>query len=260
MNAAVEAVIMASEDRYPHLPKAPIVEAVIDWRVKLASTFEISRLKKLGESLGAKYSLSDEERHFQFGIKQLHGPQAELTSRQIGTRGFRFRSQDGLEIATLSQDGFSFSRLKPYTRWDLVFGEAWRLWELYRSACQPEEISRIAVRYINRILLPLPIQDLGRYLATPPQLPPAAPGEIGSLLFRATSRDPFSNIFTNVTQVIEGLAEDGRMPFILDIDAYIVKTMNPNAKEIDSLFANLREMKNRVFFATLTATAVDMFR
>ncbi len=251
---------MNSGARYPHLPHAPIIEAVIDWRVKLPATLDVTTLKQAGESFGPKYRFGEEERQFQFEITQVAGAEAESTSRRLGPRGYRFRSQDGLEIAVLSKDGFSFSRLRPYTQWETVFSEATRLWTIYRASCQPEEISRIATRYVNRILFPLPLENFGKYLTVPPAVPPDAPQIVGSLLSRVVLDDPQTGISTTVTQVIEGPPEQGRLPFILDIDAYIVKTIQPNAGEIVSRFAALREMKNRVFFATLTNDAIEMFK
>src|SRR5262249_61701220 len=112
---------MNMADGYPHLPHAPIIEAVIDWRAKLPPNLDIASLKKIGELFGQKYQFSEEERKFQFGIKQAAGVEAQVSSRPLGTSGYRFRSRDGLEIATLSETGFSFSRLKPYSDWDSVF-------------------------------------------------------------------------------------------------------------------------------------------
>jgi uncharacterized protein (TIGR04255 family) len=259
MNTASQPGSMDTVEKYPLLPRAPIVEAVVDWRVKLSTAFDVARLKAVGNSFGTEYQFADEEKQFQFGIKQQPGAEAELTSKQLGTRGYRLRSEDGLQIAILSADGFSFSRLRPYTRWETVFSEARRLWEIYRSVCEPEEISRIAVRYINRITFPLPVKDFAEYLTAPPALPPGAPPVLTALLSKAVLHDPPTGISTNITQVVEP-PEDGMLPFILDIDAYIVKNMNPDALDIASRFAALREMKNRVFFATLTRTTIDMFR
>jgi uncharacterized protein (TIGR04255 family) len=260
MNAAVQSATMTRGDAYPHLPNAPIIEAVIDWRVKLPSAFDVSKFKEVGAFLKPKYELGHEARGFQFGLKQLRDSEPQSSSRYLGVQGYRFCSLDGLEIAMFGQDGFSFSRLKPYTRWESVFSEAERLWQIYRSTCEPEEISRIAVRYINRIGLPLPIIDLGEYLKAPPTIPPGVPAMM-SFLSRAILHEPYSGVSTNLTQVIEGHSgEHGRLPFILDIDAYILKTMNPTAADLGSNFEFLREMKNRVFFATLTDKAIEMFR
>jgi uncharacterized protein (TIGR04255 family) len=259
-NAATD-TSMNSADQYPNLPHAPIIEAVIDWRAKLPTGFDIASLKKVGESFGSKYRFAEEERQFQLAIKQEPGIEAEFTSRQLGTSGYRFRSQDGSEVATLSQTGFSFSRLKPYTRWEVVFAEARRLWSVYRESCQVEEISRIATRYVNRILFPLPVEDFGQYLTAPPKTPPGASQEFSLWLSRMILHDAPTGIFTNLMQLIEGPPENGRLAFILDIDAYIAKTIKPDAdEEVSSRFAALREMKNRVFFATLTTKAIDMFK
>lgn len=252
---------MNMADSYLHLPHAPIIEAVIDWRAKLPPSLDIESLKKVGESFGPKYKFVEEERKFQFAIKQAVGVNPEVSSRQLGTSGYRFRSDDGFEIATLSQTGFSFSRLKPYTEWNSVFSEARRLWDIYKTSCQVEEISRIATRYVNRILFPLPIGDFGQYLTAPPIAPPGAPQSVASLLLRLVLHDAGTGVFAATTQVIEGPPETGGLPFILDIDAYIVKIIRPDADdEISSGFAALREMKNRVFFATLTPRAIEMFK
>jgi uncharacterized protein (TIGR04255 family) len=261
MNAALQSHTVQSGERYPRLPNAPIIEAVVDWRAKLALGLDFSKLKEVGQKLlSPKYQFLDELRGFQFGIQQKGGAAPQMSSSELGLQGYRFRSEDKLEIATFKHDGFSFSRLKPYTHWDDVFSEAQRVWGIYKSAAGAEEVSRIALRYINRILLPLPITDFSKYLTAPPAIPPQAPQVITSLLFRAVLLEPHSGITTNLTQVIEGHPEGGGLPFILDIDTYIMKNMNPDSPEIVSHFGALREMKNRVFFASVTDQAIEMFQ
>ena len=250
--------------RYPHLPRAPIVEAIIDWRAKLAPGFDVLKLKEAAHALSPKYSFVDEQRLFQFKFKyaskQSLGTDPQQTSQDLGIQGYRFRSGDKLEIAVLKPTGFSFSRLKPYTNWDSVFGEAQRIWQIYRSVARPEEVTRIAVRYINRIGLSMPVGDFSRYLIKPFELPKEIPQLMTSALYRVVVHDPQSGISTNITQVIEGHPESGTLPFILDIDAYIAKPMNPNVDNFAASFAPLREMKNRVFFGTLTDETISMFR
>lgn len=249
---------MPSAGVFPHLANAPIVEAVVDWRVKLPIEFDIEKFKEMGSVLGPRYKLSEEENEFQFEFKKASPDAPQLSSHRV--RGYRFKTEDGLEIANFQQNGVNFSRLKPYTRWDSVFTEAERIWNIYRSVCQPEEISRIAVRYINRLQLPLPLTDFGLYFTVPPvALPPGLPSLLNALLYRVVLSEPTTGIVTNITQVLDP-PDDGHAPFILDIDAYIARSMDPDSPDIRSHFFALREMKNRVFFASLTPTAIDMFR
>lgn len=258
MSAVSDLAAVSSSGTYPHLSNAPIVEAVVDWRVKLPIDFDIEKFKEMGSALGPRYKLSDEEKEFEFKFQPKSRDAPQVSSHKI--RGYRFKTEDGFEIVNFQQNGFNFSRLKPYTQWDSVFGEAERIWNIYRSVCQPEEISRIAVRYINRILLPLPLKDFGVYFVVPPvALPQGVPPLINALLYRVSLSEPGSGIVTNVTQVLEP-PDAGHAPFILDIDAYIARGMDPDSPDVRPHFFALRAMKNRVFFALLTPTAIDMFR
>src|ERR1700682_818721 len=67
MNAAVKPVAMTTGDAYPHLPNAPIIEAVVDWRTKPGPSFDIKKLKEQALKLVApQYQFLDEQRGFQY--------------------------------------------------------------------------------------------------------------------------------------------------------------------------------------------------
>lgn len=252
------AAITGALPRYPHLARAPIVEAVIDWRATLREGFDIALFGAAQEQIQSEYQLVDEQREFQQRIEQRPGAEPKQSFRYIGVRGYRFRSRDGLHIATFSRDGFSFSRLKPYTNWASVFNEAYRLWQIYASLAEPDEISRIAIRYINRMHLPVPLTDFARYLTAPPAVAAGLP-LVRSLLQRVVFYDPESDIATNVNQVMEAPEPSG-LPLILDIDSFRAENMGPTGLDFAAEFGALREMKNRIFFATLTPTTIDMFK
>lgn len=250
---------MSTDPEHPHLANAPIVEAVIDWRVKLPTQFDITRLKEPKELLSRGYSPVDEQRQFEHIFQQTAGSEPQQSFRHLGVQAYRFRSTDGTRIANLKRDGFSFSRLKPYTSWDEVFNEAFELWRIYFSVAQPEEISRIAVRYINRLLIPLPIIGFADYLTAPPALPKNAPQHLSAFFAQAVVHDAEGRIAANITQAIESGPQAGKLPILLDIDAYMNKPLEPNDDLFRNLFAELREMKNRIFFSSLTTKAVELF-
>ncbi len=250
-----------SQIEYPHLGKAPIVEAVIDFRVKLPSDFKLDSFQLLRSQLAREYPGFEEQQIVQQMIKQEAGSAAEVSTRLSGPYGYRLSASDGKNVVQLRRDGFTFSRLSPYTRWDQVFAESWRLWSLYVDAAKPTEVSRIAVRYINRMLFPLPFTNPEEYLKAPPVTAEGWPAEMSAFLSRVVMHESKSDVSVNVIQALEPqVPGQSDVAIILDIDAYEDVSLPADDVTITERFAKLREMKNRVFFKGLTDKAMDLFR
>lgn len=246
---------------YPHLSKAPIVEAVIDFRVKLPSEFKLDAFQPLRYQLAKDYPGFEELQIVQQMIKQEPGSAAEVSTRFSGIHGYRLLSSDEKSVVQLRRDGFTFSRLNPYTRWDEVFAEAWRLWCMYVEAAKPVEISRVAVRYINRLLFPLPFTNPEEYLKAPPVTADGWPTEMSAFLSRVVMHEAKSDVSVNVIQALEPqVPGQSDVALIFDIDAYEDVALPSDDVTIKERFGKLREMKNRVFFRGLTTKAIDLFR
>lgn len=252
---------MTQTESYPHLNKPPIVEAVIDFRVKLPSDFKLEVFHPLRTQLAEEYPGFEEQQIIQQTIKQEPGQGPEVSTRLSGIHGHRLLSKDGKNVVQLRRDGFNFSRLNPYTQWEEVFSEAWRVWSLYAETAKPLEVSRIAVRYINRLLLPVPFSKPEEYLKAPPMTAEGWPREMSAFLSRVVMRDPESEILVNVVQALEPQAlGHTNVTLLFDIDAYEDVSLPADDVTMRARFAKLRELKNRVFFKGLTEKAIDLFR
>ncbi len=250
-----------TEASYPHLSKAPIVEAVIDFRVKLPSNFKLEVFHPLRIQLAEEYPGFEEQQIIEQTFKQEPGQGAEVSTRLAGIHGHRLLSKDGKNVVQLRREGFTFSRLSPYTQWEEVFNEAWRLWGIYVEITKPQEVSRTAVRYINRLLLPLPFSNPEEYLKAPPMTPEGWPRDMSLFLSRVVMHDPESEILVNVIQALEPQApKQSNVTVLFDIDAYQDVSLPADDVTIKGRFADLRAMKNRVFFKGLTDKAIDLFR
>lgn len=245
---------------YPHLSNAPIVEAVIDFRVKLSSDFKLDAFHPLRSKLSEDYPGFEEQQLIEQKIEQEPGQPMQFSTRVSGIHGHRLLSKDGKNVVQLRRDGFTFSRLNPYTEWEEVFGETWRLWCMYVETAKPLEVSRIAVRYINRLLLPLPFSNPEEYLKAPPLTAEGWPSDMNTFLSRVVMHDPESETLVNVIQALEPQAP-GRnsVTLLFDIDAYQDVSLPADDVTMRGRFAELREMKNRVFFKGLTDKAIDLF-
>ncbi len=241
-----------------HLSNAPITEAVIDFRVKLPQDFQVEQLSSLKEKLAGGFPTMKKLRVFEtrFGLQE--GKPVASTTKEREFRGFRFESEDGCNVAQFRIDGFTFSRLKPYTSWDKVFPEAHELWNLYVETAFPEFVPRIAVRYINRLDIPQPGTELTQYLTAPPTIPDGVPRLLSSFLTRIVVHEKEAGITANITQSLER-DRSNRVTIILDIDVYKEQNFEMNDTGINLTFQRLREMKNNIFFSSITEHAAGLF-
>ncbi len=241
-----------------HLSNAPITEAIVDFRVKLPQDFQVEQLSSLKEKLAGGFPTMKKLRVFEtrFGLQE--GKPVASTTKESEIRGLRFASEDGHNVAQFRIDGFTFSRLKPYTSWDKVFPEAHELWNLYLETASPESVTRIAVRYINRLDIPQPVTELTQYLTAPPTIPAGVPTLLSGFLTRVVVHEEESGITANITQSLER-DPSNRVTIILDIDVYKGQNFETSDTGISLIFQKLREMKNRIFFSSITEQTAELF-
>jgi len=244
--------------KYRHLNNAPIVEAIIDFRVKLASNFDVTGFASLKETLHVDYPRVQEPREFIAGV-QFAGTQVQQVLEDKGLRGYFFRSADEKNVVQFRKDGFTFSRLKPYTEWEAVLGEAKRLWDLYRAASSPELVTRIALRYINQLSIPLPIKGFADYLTAPPTLPETLPQGLSQFMTRMVVCDAATDIWANITQALPPSTKPNEVTIILDIDVYKQRESGFEESNIWPMFEQLRTLKNQIFFDSISEKAARLF-
>jgi uncharacterized protein (TIGR04255 family) len=178
-------------------------------------------------------------------------------AEDLGFYGLIFKTDDQRRIAQFRRDGFTLNQLAPYTNAEALIAEAMRLWALYRAAVEPSAIVRVAFRYINSLSLPYAQgDDFRRFLTAPPDMPDDAPQSVSSFLNRVVAHDGEDTVI--LTQRLES-APARSDPVTLDIDVFRSGEFSPDGVELVAVLQRLRELKNRVFFASLTEEAVELF-
>lgn len=243
-----------------HLSRAPAREALIDIQFEPHVPLEaIERFAAIAEP-EFKQNLDLWEAFVGFNA---NGNQPEASTRHT-VIGKRLDSDQPPHVLQCRAGGFTFSRLSPYGEWKDLRNEAHRWWKVFYSEVQPHTVTRIAVRYINEIKLPLPMRDFSEYLTCPPRVPETLPQGISGFLHRVIVPDDFNNCVSIVTQAFEGqpsMAGDGAsITILLDVDVFrTVRLQSDRIEEIWTGLDALREQKNRMFFEHLTEKTVEMF-
>jgi len=247
------------EESFQHLEHAPIVEAVIEIRTRVESPWEESALRDQLKAKLPGYPKIFSQSEFRHELKVKGGQPPEQFFHDLGWRGLRLQSADGRYIAQFNRDGFVFSRLQPYESWDQFKDEAVRLWNMHAELAKSIEVQRLGVRFINRITLPVGEVRLEDYLRVPPQ----PPGELDLQIMSFFHQDsllvaghPYAINIVKTVQPPHGSGSDGGA-LILDIDVFTTKPFEHRPADIEKHLAEMRWLKNKVFYSSLTKEALE---
>jgi uncharacterized protein (TIGR04255 family) len=242
--------------------RPPIVEAILDIRVTFGTPLGLAQLEAMHDLVRAEYPTKD-NLFFLEGQLQLSEGSAEPTLRSTaaGLRGYVFRSPDRQRALQARRDGFTLNWGSPYLSWEALRDEARPRWNLYREALRPEAITRLGLRYLNRLEIPLPIQDFRDFILTAPDIAGGLPQGLSSLFMRIEIPDPQRGLVAIITETMLPLVDDGRrLPLIFDIDVVNESRFAPEDSAVWSAFEGMRDYKNEVFFQSITDRAREMFR
>lgn len=241
--------------RYPALKSAPITEAVIDMRVSRAAPFRAELLKLFRNEFVAYFPEVEEQRQVEAVVELATGGVLRQSMSDNGVRRLVMRSQERAEALIVTDGGFAFSKLRPYSTWPQVFDAARRWWARYSEVAGVELLSRVAVRYINQFTIPM--SALSEYLYSPPAPPRTVEsGELQESFTRLALHDPEAEVDTILVQAVT--FTDRGVSVILDIDASLSGAFPAN-DDLWAHFTELRDAKNRIFFGSITAVAQKEF-
>lgn len=232
--------------RVRHLSKAPIKEALIDIRVSPREGVTLESFNELVELAKIEYPIEKKSKFFEVTFDMA----LEVTrSTEPVERGFVLMNSQETQVVQFRLDGFTVNRLKEYDTWKSLFSEAMKWWHLYESQVGPSQITRLGVKFINRILLP--DADFPVYLTRPPARPLGMKGKLSNFFYQTQIESDFG-ITAAVTQWTERTLDDGKIPFLFDIDVSIPVVTPLQKGEMNDKFEQLHQAKNDIFFDSLT--------
>lgn len=242
-------------------PNAPIVEALIDLRIEKSLSVNMETLASFQNEIKDRFPNRQERCLWKSEVKVKQGVAPEVLIPLGGPDGYFFRALDEKKIVQARIDGFTFSKLKPYEKWEIFRDEAIELWEHYVKIINPDIVTRVALRYINKIEIPLPIADFKEYLLTVPEIAKGIPQGLSTYFMRLEIPNPEIEAYSIVTQTYKPVKEDATMlPLIFDIDVFRVVRLKPNQKDIWTITEELRNFKNTIFLNSITEKTAEMFK
>ena len=246
-----------------HLNHAPIVEALISIDVEPLGGEQTSKLYTAGQTLKPEYPESEPLNQLQiaFGVTFQPSGISHQTSHQGSPYGHKFVSKDKRQLLLFRHNGFTFSRLPPYDRWDSFRSEARRIWNIYRDAVGPVTIKQFGLRYINRVLVPIgePIERYLKLFPNIPDNPDGSPRTIQGSYMRVDSmlEEPVGQLI--IQQAMLPMMQEGFATLSLDFDLRF-QFESSTEDYVWTTLETARHIKNQLFVDSLTSTFLETFR
>jgi uncharacterized protein (TIGR04255 family) len=161
-----------------------------------------------------------------------------------------------------SREGLFFSKLQPYQSWNQFSGDALRLWNIYAEVARPLEMQRIGLRFINKIQLPPRELDFEKYIQPHPVPPVGLEPSFLGFFHQDTLGVPDHPYAINIVRTIQpppNPLTDGS-GLIIDIDAFTTQSFENGLGVLEQRLAELRWLKNKAFFGSVTPAALQLFR
>jgi len=254
-------LIINLDEEFPHLSHAPIIEAVIDIRALAVEGFEEQAVRDFLQPRLDGYKYLDSQKTVQYGIASVEKPLRPVF-KDLGLKGLRFQSQDKKYIAQFNRDGFVCSRLEPYPDWNSFSGEGLRLWTLFMEMAQPKEINRVGLRFISRIEIPSSRFEFDDYISPAPEPPRNLSLPFHGFMHHDTLAVPGHPYAINLIRTIQPPQPEARIgvSLILDIDVFTTHGLEIETPELKRILEEMRWLKNKSFFGSVTEKALEGFR
>lgn len=248
-------VPLMPERVFPRLTRAPLREALVD--IRLREQLPENWVDKLEHKKFQGFESSEpmKQGSFRFELPKDTPAHASVTSFQ--PFGRRYDRSDGSRVLQVNRNGMTLSILKNYTNWHVLRAAAADAWKQFLDVSGPVGISRLAVRYINGIALPLG-KDYDEYLTAGPRVPPTLPQIVNNFIQRVEVPFASDEAVAIITQTL-GPPVASMGDAVLDIDVYAFRLLDGASREVWSVLDRLRIIANDIFFSSIAEKLLESY-
>jgi uncharacterized protein (TIGR04255 family) len=239
----------------------PITEAVIG--INFVDRLSDGDLSSIRDKLSTNYPVHQpvENLNLRFQIDAGKDNKKTANAQIDSETTYRLVTADMSELVVLLPQSIIVSQTAPYPGWAYFYKRFIRDWKMVRRVLGFRLLSRIGVRYINRIDIPTEagVVDHEKYL----NLYPKVTDKYGPLTAYALQAEMFMEdlhckLMLNSAAVPSPLLHTAS--FLIDQDISREDRVPQKDDQIYELIAQIRERKNDVFESCVTDDARSLFR
>lgn len=238
--------------------RPPILEAVIDVQFKTALKNVV--FNKFCKKLAKKYPVVNEVYRDIGIVVEISKDVTKAHALDNRTTGSRFESHDSEWVIILYPKQFSFIRLAPYIGWDKFLDEFKAFWKIFKQVSDSKALSRLAVRYVNRIDIPLDKGvnsiNIADYLNVGVNTPEDIIIDGYETVFKVNVDESYSAIVRTATDT-QAIPKTAAL--LLDVDLFTYNSLSQKDEGIYEQLLQLRDKKNELFEKFITPKSRELF-
>ena len=243
----------------------PIEEALCEFHFQPGPEWDVTVPGKLHLQLGSEYAGKPQEQKSIETEIQVQDGQLPRVQQREGMSRVRLLTKDEKRIVSVGRDVMSVHMLRPYQGTTLRKPGGWEEFrdristalDAYWTVAQPAAISRMGIRYINKIVIPQRTVRLEDYFRSSlPQIS-GLPQQIGGFLIRveyAYSEDVRLVLTQGLTE-----APTDHVAVMLDLDVIWTGTEPVLQEDAMQKVTELRDLERTAFEALITDPARELF-
>lgn len=246
-------------DNYLH---PPVQEAIVELKFNAAKPYD--ELKKYSKRFENDYPINEDITSFSqnFGVSP-DSKQINVTTHH-SLAGIRHLSTDFSSILLLNGDSITTAQSAPYIGWDRFCKQVEKNWTVFSRLSKILQVSRIGVRYINRIDIPYEDNksdtNVKEYLTFFPDVPAFSSrpvDEFAMTVSAFTDNERWQARVTTGRAVIQPLVN--HLSIVFDIDIFTTKKIDGKFSDHFNLLNEARREKNKIFEMYITDKARALF-
>ncbi|MBI4613867.1 MAG: TIGR04255 family protein [Planctomycetes bacterium] len=237
--------------------KPPVVEALCEFQFLPGRPWDWTVPGLFYTRVSPEFPRREQQVVSSFEIRRDAREVAHALDPQI--HRIQFWRSDSTALVQLGRDLLTVNQLQPYPKWETFKQRIASMLEVYRSVAEPKGFQRVALRYINRILVPGDRVEIEDYIQAVPRIPDVLPQVFATWAQRVEV--PYeADKGMLVIQAGSGASQDSnRVVFLLDLGFILTRPEELVVEHAMEWIATAHDRIESAFEACLTEKSRETF-
>lgn len=232
--------------------KPPVTEAICEFRFASSQPWDWTIPGLVYEKIRGQFPNKQQESAIEVTVGQVH-QQAVQPQVKAGVGKMRFLNSDESALVQIAPNLLAVNHLK-YPGWSDFKPVIAEQLKVYREVAAPDSLTRIGLRYVNKVVVPSGSIELEEYFNAVPKIPEPVPQTFGRFVFQVDVPYELGGHPSMLRLIVRSpqSPESERLVFDLDLDMFVGGDAVPGIDDAFEWIELAHKEVKKAFRASLT--------